>query len=840
MELQNFPSKRQEMRVNGQQVNVKVNLLPMTGVGHLHMHHYAISIEPEVLPRSIEPIVMRMYESEKSGLFNNAIIGFDGRSMLVTNKKLAQEENVVELASGKDKVLKIRIVYKNTYSLEAIDQMVRSGQEDVVSTHIQCLELLLRSYHIMKHKVEGRKILSTNRIERMSKGLEVWNGLSQCIKYTKMGLCLNVDIAFSVFYEPQNLLDLLPKLQKRSRGRFEGGRPGGDRRGGGRGNYDDRRGGGYDEQFDINSLTPDFWDNLGRFMRGVKVTTTHRTEGKNFTFKVSDVTREGANELMFEAGEEKMSVAEYFAKAYKKLRYPHLPCVVIKKKGNNIFLPIEVIKILPGTKYPKKLDETQTSEMIKIAAKPPLMRFGNIKERLSELCVCENENMKTLGISIKKDFIDCKGIVMKPPTLSFAKNQTLVPSKGSWNLRNLSAFKSVKINNWGVIYMGFPSRAYEDEIRRAISSLLNVGRSFGVEMSDKYDVQPAQDDKSFKSLFEKCNYTFCIVFLQDKSSHVYQNIKNFCDTTANVVTQCITRQNIQKFRDPTFCSNIMLKINAKMGGTNCKFLRQKGFLDFTMEKPMIIFGADVTHPGVGDLSKNSIAAVVATTDATFTTYATELGIQDARVEIIANLDTYVRNLLVTFHKNTKCQPARIIFYRDGIGNSQLQEVYRNELKMIQAACHSLSKSYNPEIIFIIAQKRHSIRFSTDGSGEYLKDDRAKPKGNVPPGTFVEDIGHPILSDFYLVAHHALQGTARPVRYQILYKNSKLTDSDIIELTHALSYLYARATKSVSVCTPIYYAHLAAARAKCHIGSDENGAPKLLPVSDNIKKNLYYV
>ncbi|KAG0419604.1 Protein argonaute-2 [Dictyocoela roeselum] len=388
--------------------------------------------------------------------------------------------------------------------------------------------------------------------------------------------------------------------------------------------------------------------------------------------------------------------------------------------------------------------------------------------------------------------------------------------------------------------MGFENRNYEDDIRRGISSLLNVGRQFGVEISDKYTIRNAKDDMEFRRLFDEAKYSFCLVFLQDKSSHVYQNIKSYCDTTASVVTQCIQRQNIQKFRDPTFCSNVILKINAKMGGTNCKFQRQAGFLDFVAKKPLIIFGADVTHPGVGDFSKNSIAAVVATTDATFTTYATELGIQDARVEIIANLDIHVKNLLLTFHKNTKCQPARIIFYRDGIGNSQLEEVYRNELKMIQAACHSLSKTYNPEIVFIIAQKRHSIRFSTDGSGEYLRDERAKPKGNVPPGTFVEDIGHPIYSDFYLVAHHAMQGTARPVRYQILYNKSTLNESELIELTHALSYLYARATKSVSICSPIYYAHLAAARAKCHIANDKDGAPKLMTVSDNIKKNLYYL
>ena len=41
-----------------------------------------------------------------------------------------------------------------------------------------------------------------------------------------------------------------------------------------------------------------------------------------------------------------------------------------------------------------------------------------------------------------------------------------------------------------------------------------------------------------------------------------------------------------------------------------------------------------------------------------------------------------------------------------------------------------------------------------------------------------------------------------------------------ELTYRLCYLYCRATRSVSVCPPAYYAHTVAARARFHASSQE--------------------
>ncbi|KIW21698.1 uncharacterized protein PV07_12869, partial [Cladophialophora immunda] len=82
-------------------------------------------------------------------------------------------------------------------------------------------------------------------------------------------------------------------------------------------------------------------------------------------------------------------------------------------------------------------------------------------------------------------------------------------------------------------------------------------------------------------------------------------------------------------------------------------------------------------------------------------------------------------------------------------------------------------------------------------------------------------------DFYLQAHTAIQGTARPAHYYVVYDEifqaRKVppgpfkSAADILEdLTHNMCYLYARATKSVSICPPAYYADLVCDRARCYL------------------------
>ena len=70
-------------------------------------------------------------------------------------------------------------------------------------------------------------------------------------------------------------------------------------------------------------------------------------------------------------------------------------------------------------------------------------------------------------------------------------------------------------------------------------------------------------------------------------------------------------------------------------------------------------------------------------------------------------------------------------------------------------------------------------------------------------------------DFYLCSHPGLQGTSKPTHYHIYHDDNQMGPDMIQDLTYKLCYLYCRATRSVSVCPPAYYAHLVATRARFH-------------------------
>ncbi|KAF7684678.1 Protein argonaute 1B [Astathelohania contejeani] len=850
--LKNFPALRIRDNPKGKEIQVKCNMIRIQRPLDCTVHHYHVSISPEVNKKIMPDFWSRIVEVYKNEIFDGVAIAFDGMSMLITNQKLKQDNIKVEFKQGKEgphmKVYNLEISFKNSYDLSMITQACKSTKAPDISTYIQCFEIITRQYQESNYFGTGRKCYTETDATSISKGLEIWNGLSQTLKISNIGPALNVDLSFAVFYEPITILNFISKISARiSRGR--------------------------EEQTNFNNLPKNFWIDLERALKNLNMITLHRKEGKNFTIKLSGISSEPANELTFEMENGvKMTIAEYFAKAYHPLNHPNLPVAIIKKKGKLLYYPLEVLQIKPRQKCNKKLDEFQTSEMLKLAAKTPNRRFEIIQKKISELKINSNKKLDEFGIAFDNKFINCKGYVLTPPTLQFSssgKKQTVQPERGGWNLRDVSAIRPVTIKKWLVIYLHKASREAENNIDNAMSSLIRFSQSFGLNLSKNYKIINATSPSDYLKQLRTYQPEFCIVILPDKTSSVYQEVKCLSETNnLGIVTQCILLSNLSKCRDATFCSNLMIKINVKMGGIN-NVLADK-CRGIACSKDTIVFGADVTHPGAGDLDGPSIVAVVASMNDTLTKYSTIIRVQERREEVIEGLSGIVKEMLLKYKSFNNVVPSKMIFFRDGVGESQFYSVFENEICAIKDAISQCK--IKMELTFIVVQKRHSIRFKTDDDKQDVSDYKSglkggsnyrgdynnrrgdnrggdrnpkvlkkEPTGNVVPGTVIDDICHPVYFDFYLVSHHALQGTARPIRYQVLYNESNYDSGSIMNMVYGLCHLYARATKAVSIVHPIYYAHLAAARAKCYLRKTKNSEVlKLINPTAKLEDNLYYL
>ena len=104
----------------------------------------------------------------------------------------------------------------------------------------------------------------------------------------------------------------------------------------------------------------------------------------------------------------------------------------------------------------------------------------------------------------------------------------------------------------------------------------------------------------------------------------------------------------------------------------------------------------------------------------------------------------------------------------------------------------------------------------------------------------QDVTHPFEYDFYLSAHSAIQGTARPVHYHVIKDEMGVPVNEFQRMIYQLSYQYMRSTTPVSLCKllsnfflsvlilqvpAVYYAHIASNRARCHESAPSSAGPR---------------
>ena len=163
---------------------------------------------------------------------------------------------------------------------------------------------------------------------------------------------------------------------------------------------------------------------------------------------------------------------------------------------------------------------------------------------------------------------------------------------------------------------------------------------------------------------------------------LYAEIKRVSDTVIGVATQCIQGRHMHAAKKQ-YCANVCLKMNVKLGGMN-SFI-DPSLVPFITQRPSILMGASVTHPAPGDQNSGrpSIAAVCASMDAKASRYAASIRVQTGKQEVISDLAEMVKELLKTFYQTCGRKADRILFYRDGVSESQFSIVLEHEIKAIK-------------------------------------------------------------------------------------------------------------------------------------------------------------
>ncbi|KAL9608420.1 MAG: hypothetical protein Q9167_006751 [Letrouitia subvulpina] len=599
-----------------------------------------------------------------------------------------------------------------------------------------------------------------------------------------------------------------------------------------------------------------------------------------------------------------VSVEDYFKQRYNRVVSDlAMPVVNVGNRANPSYLLAQCCLVLPGQSSQSKLNSHQSQRMIDHAVRPPFKNAASIvNEGPSIVGLFPETNVKMVttpdptfcglrhtdiwktqfGISIPTSLLTVPGRVLQGPKVSYKDHKHVIPSDGSWNLRDKVKFNSAgNLPRWSYLMISTawqPNPFNAESLWNSVKNFHKVLNDMGIAGSapvqglqihiKTHEEIDSEIEGALKKATVQAQLRLVLVIFPDKDTEMYNAVKHTADVKLGIHTVCLVSKQFGKGH-PSYFANVALKVNLKLGGINHVVEDRLGIIK---EDKTMVIGIDVTHPSPSSSSKApSIASMVASIDHWLGQWPAELRIQQRRKEMVTDLDQMLKTRLelwqrLGFHK---AYPENLLIYRDGVSEGQYAAVIEEELPLLRKACREMypateTKRGIPNITIIVVGKRHHTRFYPTNLAN------ADANSNPKNGTIVDrGVTEARNWDFFLQAHTALQGTARPAHYYVVLdeiftrrgiKPPFQTTADVLEdLTHNMSYLYGRATKAVSLCPPAYYADIACERARRYLsklfeqstpsgtlastsvsgGTGESRAEDML-VHPNLKNTMFYI
>lgn len=307
-------------------------------------------------------------------------------------------------------------------------------------------------------------------------------------------------------------------------------------------------------------------------------------------------------------------------------------------------------------------------------------------------------------------------------------------------------------------------------------------------------------DAWIKALQEQLNEGVQMVVLLLPGSkgrcNLYDDVKKFLLTEFPIPSQVVLTSTIQRGKNlRSIISKVLIQMNAKLGGVpwcvdNLPF----------MKEPTMICGMDVFHSTA--LGKKSVLALTASMNQSATTYWSTSVIQDEiGQEGSTNLQTGMQSAIEAFKRNNGAPPSNIIFYRDGVGEGQVQGICLPEIEQIKQALatHNISST---KLMYVNCCKRVNTRIFAGDPSRFQ---------NPAAGTVIDGgVTDRDTYEFYLVSVAARQGMTTPTRFTVLYDTVQASPDKIQLLTFKLCHNYYNVSGAIKEPACIRYAHRLAA------------------------------
>ncbi|POR35180.1 Protein argonaute 18, partial [Tolypocladium paradoxum] len=579
-----------------------------------------------------------------------------------------------------------------------------------------------------------------------------------------------------------------------------------------------------------------------------------------------------------------ITVFEYFQQKYKRTLKDY-PLVNLGRADKPTLFPAELIEIQPGQSVKAKLTMNETTAMLDVACRSPYANALSISTDARKTLGLDDAGLGRFGVAVDKSLLTVNGRVLSVPVISYLghqqKRSDVQPRDGSWNMKNVRVVRpGAAIERWAYLNILKAGRGGQLDSPVEVGTMVQfakflAGSGIGIKetpllpphgkafMRWEEAMEPGGALESFFRWARDQRVQHIVFILTEKDSQgLYPKIKTLGDCTWGIHTSVTTAANMKKEYNPMYWANVGLKINLKAGGVNHRLRDDLGLL---REGRTMVAGYDVTHPTNMPAREGaeapSLVGLVASVDKDLGQWPAASWEQPAKQEMLSGrlVDAFKSRLELWQKHNAGRLPDNVVIFRDGVSEGQFAQVLEQELPSIREACRDRypPAAPQPRLTIVVSVKRHQTRFFPTSA------DDMSASGNVRNGTVVDrGVTQARYWDFFLTAHHALKGTARPAHYTVLLdeifraKFKAAAANELERLTHELCYLYGRATKAVSICPPAYYADIVCERARAHrpeifdVGDAESvstaagqGAAAAVPnrqVHEALKNSMYYI
>ena len=484
---------------------------------------------------------------------------------------------------------------------------------------------------------------------------------------------------------------------------------------------------------------------------------------------------------------------EYYKKAYNiDIKNKDQPLIIVRKKDS------KSIYFVPELCYLVGIDESDTtnkkfmkkvSECTKMDPTQKVLETNEFIQLLQD----KTEDKKTHMSSKKKS--DHYGIKITPlkdlfPAYYMKQPQLLDGTGQVFDKYNKEIKLDKNIIN-KVKWVLFYEDNYDENEKYLLKDFKDASGKYGIKLENPLKVKipyGAEVDEWIREANkyfgeEKREYDFAL-FLLGENIYIYPQLKMHSLCHNGYISQVVKVDTLYNDKIKNICSNILIQINAKLGGSLYKIQIDKALAG----KKLMVIGVDSSKHKDKNNYGTGIAMVATINDSLSNFYSESkiVKINDMKDQFHLCISNFIENALKVYEKNNNGKkPDWIIIYRQGVSKEQ-KEKLKPEIREIDETCSNQNIPY----YYIFVNTKSTFKFfEKDKNGKY---------SNPQSGLLVLDgvINHNNF-EFYIQPQYVNQGSATPTCFHVAYGNLNFPEL-IPKFTFDLCHLYSNWQGSVRI------------------------------------------